>query len=161
MASARSKFDESNWCFNCCVLTPPVCTCVISLSAFSLSLFLSLSLSFSLSFSLSNLALPVVSVQVLRNIVRQGYNIEGNCCLDILCGCCLMDCAICQTMNEVWEAEKKQRKSREREEFLLILLVLLFCRLTPAAWSSSPGARTARPPSSRECVNVCVCVLSH
>lgn len=51
-ASARTNFDGSNWCFNCCCVS----TCVV------------------------------------RNIVREAYNIEGTClgdlCVPCWCGCC-------------------------------------------------------------------------
>lgn len=61
MASARQKYDDSDWCFNCLSLTPAS----------------------------------------LRNIIREGYQIEGGCMEDILCGLFCFPCAINEQINEV------------------------------------------------------------
>eukprot|EP01083_Nonionella_stella_P199581 731734_1 len=36
----------------------------------------------------------------LRNIVREGYNIEGNCCMDIITNVCCAPCSACEVYNE-------------------------------------------------------------
>ncbi|CAM9773841.1 unnamed protein product [Chrysoparadoxa australica] len=36
-----------------------------------------------------------------RNVIREGYNIEGGCCDDILTGLFCMPCVACQNYNEV------------------------------------------------------------
>ncbi|KAH3756107.1 hypothetical protein Pelo_12095 [Pelomyxa schiedti] len=61
MASARSKYDGSDWCFNCMCGTP----------------------------------------SFIRNIIREGYGIEGNCCNDLLVGWCCSPCASIQAIGEV------------------------------------------------------------
>jgi len=60
-ASLRQGYDNSNWCFNCCVAPP----CAI------------------------------------RNIVREGYSIEGTCTEDACATCWCMPCVYSQAMQEV------------------------------------------------------------
>eukprot|EP00727_Mastigamoeba_balamuthi_P003746 m51a1_g13369 hypothetical protein (102) ;mRNA; f:830-1302 len=60
-ASARTRYDSSNWCLNLTFLTPPL----------------------------------------TRNIIREGYGIEGNCCTDVLISCCCAPCTAAQLLNEV------------------------------------------------------------
>eukprot|EP00052_Salpingoeca_macrocollata_P021964 m.189410 g.189410 ORF g.189410 m.189410 type:complete len:288 (-) comp21672_c0_seq4:185-1048(-) len=61
VASARSNFDDSNWCFNLLCLTAPA----------------------------------------MRNIIREGYHIQGSCPEDIALGLCCYPCVACQGLNEV------------------------------------------------------------
>jgi len=62
LASTMTKYDNSNWCFNCC--TKNVC--------------------------------------LSQSIIREGkYNIDGDCCTDILVPCCCMTCVICRLAREV------------------------------------------------------------
>jgi len=61
MASARTEYDESNFIFNLCNLTP----------------------------------------SMTRNIIRQGYGIEGNACEDILLPCFVGPCVLNQLLTEV------------------------------------------------------------
>lgn len=79
MASARSSYDDSNWCFNCLTLNP----CVVS------------------TFTHPALIKPYSPVPQLRNIVREGYHIDGNCCVDVFLGMFCGPCVICQHLNEV------------------------------------------------------------
>jgi len=60
-ASARTEFDQSNWCLNC-LCSHPV---------------------------------------LARNIIREGYQIEGNCLGDIVCGTLLPFCVTSQLLREV------------------------------------------------------------
>mmetsp|Transcript_18011 Transcript_18011/g.26219 ORF Transcript_18011/g.26219 Transcript_18011/m.26219 type:complete len:233 (+) Transcript_18011:174-872(+) len=59
-ASARSRFDDSNWCFNLFIGLPAT-----------------------------------------RNLIREGYRIEGGCVTDILISCCCPICSVAQLLNEV------------------------------------------------------------
>jgi len=61
LANARTKYDQSNWCFSCMSLTPAA----------------------------------------LRNIVREGYHIRGDCCSDIFAGACIPCCTVLQVSKEV------------------------------------------------------------
>ncbi len=40
---------------------------------------------------------------LLRNIIREGYAIEGGCCGDIAAAVCCAPCAACQMLHEVRE----------------------------------------------------------
>lgn len=60
-SAARTKYDNSNLCFNCCCM-------------------------------------PHVAK---RNVIREGYGIEGNCCGDIIISTCCKPCSGIQLMAEV------------------------------------------------------------
>eukprot|EP01013_Petalomonas_cantuscygni_P008867 TRINITY_DN21620_c0_g1_i1.p1 TRINITY_DN21620_c0_g1~~TRINITY_DN21620_c0_g1_i1.p1 ORF type:complete len:239 (-),score=14.36 TRINITY_DN21620_c0_g1_i1:198-914(-) len=72
VASARTEYDQSNWCFNCLTGTPVV----------------------------------------LRNIVREGYGIEGDCVNDILMG---VFCGCCSTVQATLEIKARGGKSASHE----------------------------------------------
>jgi Cys-rich protein (TIGR01571 family) len=42
-----------------------------------------------------------MTAPLLRNIVREGYAIEGGCCGDIMSVLCCGPCAACQLIHEV------------------------------------------------------------
>lgn len=69
IASARSDFDGSNWCFNCCCANWYSCG---------------------------------YGFCATRNIVREGYHIEGSCIGDLCLPfwCCTGPCALCQVLRE-------------------------------------------------------------
>eukprot|EP00727_Mastigamoeba_balamuthi_P003748 m51a1_g13370 hypothetical protein (104) ;mRNA; f:1697-2144 len=60
-ASARTRYDSSNWCLNCVFLSGPL----------------------------------------TRNIIREGYGIEGNCLVDVLLSCICPGITTAQLLNEV------------------------------------------------------------
>uniref|UniRef100_A0A7S2V1M3 Uncharacterized protein n=1 Tax=Fibrocapsa japonica TaxID=94617 RepID=A0A7S2V1M3_9STRA len=41
-----------------------------------------------------------------RSVIREGYNIEGSCIMDILCPWLCVECVACQLMNEVSDRGK-------------------------------------------------------
>ncbi|MES1913255.1 MAG: hypothetical protein MHM6MM_005462 [Cercozoa sp. M6MM] len=42
-----------------------------------------------------------VTPSVLRNVIREGYGVDGNCVNDIIFGCCCAPCSACQLKAEV------------------------------------------------------------
>uniref|UniRef100_A0A7S2XYH0 Uncharacterized protein n=1 Tax=Fibrocapsa japonica TaxID=94617 RepID=A0A7S2XYH0_9STRA len=71
ISQARSSFDGSEFCFNCCCVSP----CLA------------------------------------RSVIREGYNIEGNCFGDLIYPCCCPSCAACQMLNEVDERGKVNKRT--------------------------------------------------
>ena len=76
IAASRTRFDGSDPFFNQCNATP----CIVRPSLES--------------------SLPWLIEQQARNIIREGYGIEGDCCSDIFCGACCTQCVACQLNDE-------------------------------------------------------------
>lgn len=54
------------------------------------------------------LCLSAIPVAMQRSDIRHKYNLEGNCCTDILKACCCGCCDIIQQDKEVADREGKQ-----------------------------------------------------
>eukprot|EP00727_Mastigamoeba_balamuthi_P003723 m51a1_g13348 hypothetical protein (352) ;mRNA; f:626-2164 len=120
-AGARTAYDGSSFEINYATSSPPAARPVLGLLAlvafgcFLILGFLFLTTAYSgavLAVALAPLlvCLALVALQctcgscgiaVLRNIVREGYGIEGDCCSDLCLSVCCAPCAAAQLANEV------------------------------------------------------------
>ncbi len=72
-----------------------------------------------------------------RNIIREGYGIDGDCMSDILCGLFCCQCVSCQLNDETKTRGNVKQTAVNGTGLLLLLmlLLLLFCRCCCCSFS--------------------------